>query len=49
MHVKMTKTNALRTFIRIYFLFKSERLRINNKLTLHKTLITCVMTHAFLA
>jgi hypothetical protein len=38
---------AFRTFIRIYSLFKSERLSANIKLGLHKALITSksVMTH----
>jgi hypothetical protein len=35
-----------RTFIRIYSLFKSERLSANIKLTLHKALIRSVMTYA---
>jgi hypothetical protein len=35
---------AFRTFIRIYFLFKSEHLSGNIKLTLHKALIRSVMT-----
>jgi hypothetical protein len=35
----MIEAKAFRTFIRIYSLFKSERLSANNKLTLHKALI----------
>jgi hypothetical protein len=42
----MIEAKAFRTFIRIYTPFKSERLSANIKLTLHKTLITSVMTYA---
>jgi hypothetical protein len=42
----MTEAKDFRTFIRIYSLFKSERLRANIKITLHKTLIRSVMTYA---
>jgi hypothetical protein len=42
----MTEAEALRTFIRIYSLFKSERLSANIKLTLHKPLIISVMIYA---
>jgi hypothetical protein len=45
-HREMIKTKAFRTFIRVYVLFKSERLSTNIKLTLHKALIRSVMTHA---
>jgi hypothetical protein len=45
----MIEAKAFRTFIRIYSLFKSERLSANIKLTLHKTLIRSVMTYACLA
>jgi hypothetical protein len=41
----MTKSKAFRTLIRVYSLFKSERLRANIKLTLHKALIRSVMTY----
>jgi hypothetical protein len=34
------KATAFRTFIRIYSLFKSDRLSANIKLTLHKALIS---------
>jgi hypothetical protein len=44
--VKTIEAKAFRTFIRIYSLFKSERLSANIKLTLHKTLIRSVMTYA---
>jgi hypothetical protein len=37
---------ALRTFIRVYSLFKGERLNVNIKLTLHKALKRFVMTYA---
>jgi hypothetical protein len=40
----MIEAKAFRTFIKIYSLFKSERLSINIKLTLHKALIRSIMT-----
>jgi hypothetical protein len=46
LHIEMIEVNAFRTFIRVYSLFKSERLRANIKLTLHKALIRSVMTYA---
>jgi hypothetical protein len=42
----MIEAKASRTFTRIYFLFKSERLSANIKLTFHKALIGSVMTYA---
>jgi hypothetical protein len=42
----MVEAKAFRTFIRVYSLFKSERLNANIKLTLHKALIRSVMTYA---
>jgi hypothetical protein len=42
----MIEAKAFRTFIRIYSLFKSERLSTNIKLTLHKALIKSIMTYA---
>jgi hypothetical protein len=45
-HIEMNEANAFRTFIRVYSLLKSERLSTNIKLTLHKALITSVMTYA---
>jgi hypothetical protein len=42
----MTDAKAFKTFIRIYSLFKSERLSANIKLILHKPLIRSVMTYA---
>jgi hypothetical protein len=47
--VKMIEAKAFRTFIRIYFLFRSERLSAKIKLTLHKALIRSVMTYARIA
>lgn len=41
----MIEAKAFRTFTRIYYSLKSERLRANIKLTLHKTLIRFVMTY----
>jgi hypothetical protein len=49
LHIEMTETNAFRIFIRVYSLFKSERLSANIKSTLHKALIKSVMTYASLA
>jgi hypothetical protein len=46
LHIQMIEANAFRTFIRIYSLFKSERLSGNIKLTLHKAQIRSVMTYA---
>jgi hypothetical protein len=40
----MTEAKAFRTYIRIYFLFKSERLSTHINLTLHKALIRIIMT-----
>jgi hypothetical protein len=40
------KAKAFRTFITVYFLFKSKRLSANIKLTLHKALIRSAMTDA---
>jgi hypothetical protein len=44
--IKMIEAKAFRTSIRIYSLFKSDRLSANIKPTLHKTLIRPVMTYA---
>jgi hypothetical protein len=46
LHTETIETKAFRTFIRIYSLFKSERLSANIKLTFHKALIRSVMTYA---
>jgi hypothetical protein len=46
LHIEMIEAKALRTFIRLYSLFKSERLSANIKLTLHKALTRSVMTYA---
>jgi hypothetical protein len=42
----MIEAKAFRTFITVYPLFKSEPLSANIKLTLHKALISSVMTYA---
>jgi hypothetical protein len=42
----MIEAKAFRTLIRIYTLFKIERLSPNIKLTLHKAMIRTVMTYA---
>jgi hypothetical protein len=46
LHIETIEAKAFRTFIRVYSLFKSERLSANIKLTLHKALIRSVMTYA---
>jgi hypothetical protein len=43
----MIEAKAFRTFVRIYSLWKSERLSAKIKLTLHKALIRTVITYAF--
>jgi hypothetical protein len=45
--IEVIKAKTFRTFIRIYSLFKNERLSANIKLNLHKSLIRSVMTYAF--
>jgi hypothetical protein len=42
----MTESKTFRTFIRIYSVFKSERLITNIKLNVHKLLIRSIMTYA---
>jgi hypothetical protein len=44
LHMEMIEAKAFRTFIRVYSLFKSERLSANAKLTLHTALIMLIMT-----
>jgi hypothetical protein len=46
LHIETTEARAFTTFIRLYPLFKSERLSKNIKSTLHKTLIRSAMTYA---
>jgi hypothetical protein len=43
LHLEMTEAKAFRTFIRVYSLFKHERLSANIKLTLYKALIRSVI------
>jgi hypothetical protein len=45
LHIEMTEAKAFRTFIRIYTLFKSERLSANIKLTFPKALNRLIMTY----
>jgi len=42
-HIATMAAKALRTFISIYPLSKSERLSVNEKLILHKALIRSIM------
>jgi hypothetical protein len=46
LHIEMIESKAIGKFIRIYSLFKSERLGANVKLTLLNALIKSVMTYA---
>jgi hypothetical protein len=43
---KIIEVKAFRTFIRLYFVFRSERLSANIKITFHKSLISVVMPYA---
>jgi hypothetical protein len=45
LYIELIEAKAFRTFIRMYSLFKSERLSTNIKLTLHKALIRGIMTY----
>jgi hypothetical protein len=42
----MMEAKTFRTIIRVYSLFKTERLSANVRLTLHKTLIRSIMAYA---
>jgi hypothetical protein len=44
--IEMVETKAFGTLIRIYSIFKTERLSTNIKLTLHKALIRIIITYA---
>jgi hypothetical protein len=46
MHIEMIEVKAFRTFIKIYSLFKTERLSVNIKVILIKALITSAVTYA---
>jgi hypothetical protein len=45
-HIDLSVTKALRTFVQIYALLKSEKLGITTKMTLYKALIRSKMTYA---
>jgi hypothetical protein len=45
LHTEMIEAKGIRTFIRVYSIFKSELLSANIRLTLHKVLIISVMTY----
>jgi hypothetical protein len=45
LHIKTIEAKAFRAFIRTYYLFKSERLTANIKLTLHNALIRSIRTY----
>jgi hypothetical protein len=46
LHIKTTEAKALRNFIAVCALFRSERLSTKIKLILHKALIRSAMTYA---
>jgi hypothetical protein len=46
LHIETVTTKAYKTFMRLYSLFKSDRLSTKSKLTLHKALIRSIMTYA---
>jgi hypothetical protein len=46
LHIDMKEAKVFRTLVRVYYLFKSERLNAKIKLILHKALIKSVMTYA---
>jgi hypothetical protein len=46
LYIRMIEAKAFRIFIRVYSLFKNERLSLNIKVTLHKGLIRSVMAYA---
>jgi hypothetical protein len=45
LQIEMIETKTFRTFVRVYSLFRIERLGSNIKLTLHKALLISVMTY----
>jgi hypothetical protein len=45
LHIETIEAKAFRTSIRLYLLFKSERLSTNIKMILHKALIRSAETH----
>jgi hypothetical protein len=45
LHIDMIEAKAFRVFLRLYFQFKSERLRAHIKLTLHQALIRSAENH----
>jgi uncharacterized protein YqhQ len=46
LYINMIEAKVFRTFIRIYFIFKSERLSTNIIFTFHGALIRSIMTYA---
>jgi hypothetical protein len=46
LHIETVATKAYRTFIRLYSLFKIDRLSTKSKLTLHKALSRSIITYA---
>jgi len=45
-HIYLSVTEALRTFVQVYVLLKSEKLGITTKMTLYEALIRSKMTYA---
>jgi hypothetical protein len=46
LHIEIIEAKAFRTFVRVYSLFRTQRLSANIKLTLHKAMIRSVITYA---
>jgi hypothetical protein len=47
-YIEMIEAKAFRTFMKLYSLFKSERLSANVKLTLHKALVRSEVIYTML-
>jgi hypothetical protein len=46
LHIETIEAKDFRNFNRVYSLFRNERFSANIELSLHKTLITSIMTYA---
>jgi hypothetical protein len=46
LHLETIEAKAFRTFLRVCSILKSDELKANIKLTLHKALIRSIMTYA---
>jgi hypothetical protein len=47
LHIETVATEAYGSFIRLYSLFKSDRISTNSRLTFHKALIMSIMTYVW--